>query len=217
MIKYKLTTLFMFIIMLCTIEFVSAQELTLKGKTVYIDPGHGGRDPGTIYKDIKESDINLEIANELKKELGKQGAKIYLTRIGDYDLSKIDTKNHKKSDLLERAKIINESECDIYISIHLNSDTTETWSGAQTFYTNNNKQNKILATIIQNKLKETTKTTRKIKELKNMYLFDRIKKPGVLIEAGFLSNANDRYLLKTKDYQKRLAHTITEGLIEYYK
>jgi len=50
-----------------------------------------------------------------------------------------------------------------------------------------------------------------------MYLFDRIKKPGVLIEAGFLSNANDRYLLKTKDYQKRLAHTITEGLIEYYK
>ena len=217
MIKYKLTTLFMFIIMLCTIEFVSAQELTLKGKTVYIDPGHGGRDPGTIYKDIKESDINLEIANELKKELEKQGAKIYLTRIGDYDLSKIDTKNHKKSDLLERAKIINESECDIYISIHLNSDTTETWSGAQTFYTNNNKQNKILATIIQNKLKETTKTTRKIKELKNMYLFDRIKKPGVLIEAGFLSNANDRYLLKTKDYQKRLAHTITEGLIEYYK
>ena len=203
--------------MLCTIEFVSAQELTLKGKTVYIDPGHGGRDPGTIYKDIKESDINLEIANELKKELEKQGAKIYLTRIGDYDLSKIDTKNHKKSDLLERAKIINESECDIYISIHLNSDTTETWSGAQTFYTNNNKQNKILATIIQNKLKETTKTTRKIKELKNMYLFDRIKKPGVLIEAGFLSNANDRYLLKTKDYQKRLAHTITEGLIEYYK
>ena len=217
MIKYKLTTLFMFIIMLCTIEFVSAQELKLKGKTVYIDPGHGGRDPGTIYKDIKESDINLEIANELKKELEKQGAKIYLTRIGDYDLSKIDTKNHKKSDLLERAKIINESECDIYISIHLNSDTTETWSGAQTFYTNNNKQNKILATIIQNKLKETTKTTRKIKELKNMYLFDRIKKPGVLIEAGFLSNANDRYLLKTKDYQKRLAHTITEGLIEYYK
>lgn len=217
MIKYKLTTLFMFIMMLCTIEFVSAQELILKGKIIYIDPGHGGRDPGTIYKDIKESDINLEIANELKKELEKQGAKIYLTRIGDYDLSKIDTKNHKKSDLLERAKIINESECDVYISIHLNSDTTETWSGAQTFYTNNNKQNKILATIIQNKLKETTKTTRKIKELKNMYLFDRIKKTGVLIEAGFLSNANDRYLLKTKDYQKRLAQTITEGLIEYYK
>ena len=207
----------MFIMMLCTIEFVSAQELVLKGKTIYIDPGHGGRDPGTIYKDIKESEINLEIANELKQELEKQGAKIYLTRIGDYDLSKIETKNHKKSDLLERAKLINESECDIYISIHLNSDTTETWSGAQTFYTNNNKQNKILATIIQNKLKETTKTTRKIKELKNMYLFDRIKKTGVLIEAGFLSNANDRYLLKNKEYQKRLAQTITEGLIEYYK
>jgi N-acetylmuramoyl-L-alanine amidase len=217
MIKYKLATLFMFIMMLCTVEFVSAQELVLKGKTIYIDPGHGGRDPGTIYKDTKESDINLEIAMELKQELEKQGAKVYLTRIGDYDLSKIDTNNHKKSDLLERAKLINESECDIYISIHLNSDTTETWSGAQTFYTNNNKQNKILATIIQNKLKETTKTTRKIKELKNMYLFDRIKKTGVLIEAGFLSNANDRYLLKNKEYQKRLAQTITEGLIEYYK
>lgn len=203
--------------MLCTIEFVSAQDLKLKGKIIYIDPGHGGRDPGTIYKDIKESDINLEISKELKQELEKQGAKIYLTRIGDYDLSKIDTKNHKKSDLSERAKMINESECDIYISIHLNSDSTETWSGAQTFYTNNNKQNKTLATIIQNKLKETTKTTRKIKELKNMYLFDRITKPGILIEVGFLSNSNDRYLLRKKDYQKKIAQTITEGIIEYYK
>lgn len=217
MIKYKLATLFMFIMMLCTIEFVSAQDLKLKGKIIYIDPGHGGRDPGTIYKDIKESDINLEISKELKQELEKQGAKIYLTRIGDYDLSKIDTKNHKKSDLSERAKMINESECDIYISIHLNSDSTETWSGAQTFYTNNNKQNKTLATIIQNKLKETTKTTRKIKELKNMYLFDRITKPGILIEVGFLSNSNDRYLLRKKDYQKKIAQTITEGIIEYYK
>ena len=199
MIKYKLATLFMFIMMLCTIEFVSAQDLKLKGKIIYIDP------------------INLEISKELKQELEKQGAKIYLTRIGDYDLSKIDTKNHKKSDLSERAKMINESECDIYISIHLNSDSTETWSGAQTFYTNNNKQNKTLATIIQNKLKETTKTTRKIKELKNMYLFDRITKPGILIEVGFLSNSNDRYLLRKKDYQKKIAQTITEGIIEYYK
>ena len=50
-----------------------------------------------------------------------------------------------------------------------------------------------------------------------MYLFDRIKKPGVLIEAGFISNANDRYLLKNKEHQKKIADTITDALIKYYK
>jgi N-acetylmuramoyl-L-alanine amidase len=49
-----------------------------------------------------------------------------------------------------------------------------------------------------------------------MYLFDRIKKPGVLIEAGFISNSNDRYLLKQQSYQKKLAQTITEAIIQYY-
>lgn len=216
MFKYKIHILLLFILTLCSFTFVNAQEQKLKGKIIYLDPGHGGRDPGAMYKELKESEINLQITNKLKKELESHGATVYQTRIGDYDLSKIATKNHKRNDLETRAKLINESDCDIYISIHLNSDPSPTWSGTQIFYTNKNEENKKLAEIIQTRFKENLKMKREIKQLKNMYLFDRLKKPGVLIEVGFISNANDRYLLKQKNHQQKLSQTITQAIIQYY-
>ena len=145
MLKYKMNILFIFILTLCTFTFVNAEEQQLKGKIIYLDAGHGGRDPGAMYKDLKESEINLQISNELKIKLESHGAIVYQTRIGDYDISKIYTKNHKKNDLETRAKIINESDCDLYISIHLNSDPSPTWNGTQIFYTNKNEKNKELA------------------------------------------------------------------------
>ena len=96
MIKYKMHILLIFIITLCTLTFVNAEEQILKGKIIYIDPGHGGRDPGATYKEIRESDINLQISKYLKEELEKNGATVYLTRIGDYDLSENNARNHKK-------------------------------------------------------------------------------------------------------------------------
>lgn len=215
MLKYKIYVLFTFILTLCTFTFVRAEEQILKGKTIYLDPGHGGRDPGAIYKELRESDINLEITKQVKQELETYGAKVYMTRIGDYDLSKTNTTNHKKSDLTERARLINESECDMYISIHLNSDQSPTWYGTQIFYTNKNNENKTIADIMQKKFKQNLNSQREIKQLKNMYLFDRITKPGILIEAGFISNSNDRYLLKQEQYQKQIAKTIRESIIEY--
>lgn len=217
MFKYKIYVLFTLIVTLCTFTFVSAEEQYLQGKIIYLDAGHGGRDPGAIYKEIKESDINLEITNKLKRELEKEGAIVYQTRTGNYDLSKINTQNHKRNDLETRAKLINESDCDIYISIHLNSDQSPTWSGTQIFYTNKNEENKKMAQIIQKRIKRNLNTNREIKQLKNMYLFDRITKPGVLIEAGFISNPNDRYLLRQEKYQQKISSTITESIIEYFK
>ena len=144
------------------------------------------------------------------------GAIVYMTRNGDYDLSKINTKNHKKNDLSERARIINESNCDMYISIHLNSDQSSTWHGSQIFYTAKNEQNKNIAHTIQKKFKEKLNETRKIKQLKNMYMFDRITKPGILVEVGFISNPNDRYKLKQDKYQIEIAQTIKEGIEDYF-
>lgn len=213
MIKYKMHILFLFIVTLCTFTFVNAEEPILKNKTIYIDPGHGGRDPGAIYKELRESDINLQISKYLKEELENNGAQVYLTRIGDYDLSENNARNHKKNDLTARARLINESNCDMYISIHLNSDPSPTWNGIQIFYTDNNENNKKIAETI----KEQLKLKRKTKELKNMYLFEKIKQPGILIEAGFISNPNDRYKLKQTDYQQELSKKITEGIIKYFK
>ena len=212
--------IFLFIVFICTFSFVRADikksNLELIGKVIYIDPGHGGPDPGTIYKNIYEKDINLEICKKLQTILEEEGAIVYLTRYGDYDLSKSYTGSRKKSDLNNRAKIINDSKADLYISIHLNSISSSTWSGAQVFYDDVNEKNYDLALLMQDQLKTDLKTTRKVKEISTMLMNRKIVIPGILIEAGFLSNPNDRYLLRQADYQYKIVESIKRGIIKYF-
>lgn len=212
--------IFLLIISLCMISFVDANtkynNLELLGKVIYLDSGHGGLDPGTIYKDIYEKDINLEISLKLQELLEEEGAIVYQTRYGDYDLSRNYTPQRKKSDLNNRAKIINESGADIYISIHLNSISSSTWRGAQVFYDDVNKKNYDFAILMQNQLKEDLKTNREVKEISTMLMNRKITIPGLLIEAGFLSNPNDRYLLQKSDYQYKIANSIKKGIIKYF-
>ena len=216
--KYHI--LFLFLLTLCSFNFVSANKseynLELLGKVIYIDPGHGGADPGTIYKDIYEKDINLEICLKLQKVLESEGAIVYLTRYGDYDLSN-NSYSRKKSDLNNRAKIINQSNADIYISIHLNSINSSNWKGAQVFYDDINERNIEIANLFQEQLKKDLKTTRSVKEISTMLMNRKITVPGILIEAGFLSNPNDRYLLRQDDYQYKICNSIRIGLIKYFK
>lgn len=216
----KIYSLFLLIIFLCSLSFVRANteeyNLKLLGKVIYLDAGHGGLDPGTIYKNIYEKDINLEICKKLQELLEKEGAIVYQTRYGDYDLSKNYTGSRKKSDLNNRAKIINESGADMYISIHLNSISSSTWSGAQVFYDDVNSQNYDLALLMQEQLKADLKTTREVKEISTMLMNRKITIPGILIEAGFLSNPNDRYLLQQNDYQYKIAQSVKNGIIKYF-
>lgn len=217
----KIYSLFLVIIFICTITFVNANtnesNIVLLGKVIYLDAGHGGPDPGTIYKNIYEKDINLSIVKKLQSILEEEGAIVYLTRYGDYDLSKNYTDSRKKSDLNNRAKIINESKADIYISIHLNSISSSTWSGAQVFYDDVNDKNHDLALLMQKQLKEDLKTNREVKEISTMLMNRKITVPGLLIEAGFLSNPNDRYKLQKSDYQYKIAQSIKKGIIKYFE
>ena len=218
MLKYKFSFLFVFILLLCGFSFVSADNynLDLLGKVIYIDPGHGGVDPGAVYKDIYEADINLEICNTLASTLEKYGAIVYLTRYDNYDLSVTNSINRKRSDLSRRANIINKSLCDIYISIHLNAETSSTWFGAQVFYDDINPKNEQIAKIMQNIFKKDLKSKREYKEITDKYMHKRIERPGILAEVGFISNENERYLLRQKTYQQKLANAITKGVIEYF-
>lgn len=191
-------------------------NLPLFGKVIYIDPGHGGLDPGALYGGIKEKDINLEISKKLDNGLTKLGAIVYMTRDGDYDLSAIRTNNRKRSDLSRRVNLINKSKCDIFLSIHLNAEDTNSWKGAQVFYDDINSSNKKLAMVLQQQLKRDLKTSRKIKKVDKLYLQKRIIVPGVLIEIGFLSNPNERYLLKSNNYQEKVVNSITKGILLYF-
>lgn len=204
---------------ICLFQFydIDAINLPLHKKTIYLDSGHGGKDPGSTYKNIYEKDINLDITYALKDSLEKNGAKVYMTRYGDYDLSTNNVSARKMSDLTNRAIIINKSNADMYISIHLNATTSSTWRGAQVFFDDVNDNNKEIAKIFQKQLNADLSNNRKISEIKGMRFNRLVKIPGVLVEAGFLSSPNDRYLLQKKYYQRRIARSITKAVISYYK
>lgn len=219
MLRYKICVLFLFIFSIFTVDLVSADvnNLPLFGKVIYIDAGHGGVDPGAMYKDIMEKDINLSISKVLEDKLEKLGAIVYLTRYGDYDLAVTHTINRKRSDLSRRGNIINRSMCDLFVSIHLNAESTGIWRGAQVFYNNNNEKNERFAKILQSNFKKRLSSRRDYKLSNDLYLQKRIDRPGVLIEVGFLSNASDRYLLKQESYQNKVATVIADSMIEYFR
>lgn len=218
MYKCKSLIMIMFFIMCFSISKVYADvsDLPLLGKVIYLDAGHGGVDDGASSNKIKEKDINLVLVKKLESVLISKGAIVYLTRKGDYDLSKTNI-NRKRSDLANRAKLINESKADMYISIHLNSTTESRWRGLQIFYNNVNSENKILADTISDILKEKLSNVREVKKENDYYMYKRITNvPGILIEAGFISNPNDNYILRESDYQDKLVNSITLGIISYF-
>lgn len=158
----------------------------------------------------------MSIVKKLEKKLKEKGATVFLTRDGDYDLSVPYTINRKRSDLSRRSNMINRSLCDLYISIHLNADTSTTYHGAQVFYDSKVKENKKIAELIQEDLKQYLYTTREAKEKNDMYLFHRLEKPGVLVEIGYITNPNDRYLLTQDNYQDKVANVLTNSVVRYF-
>ena len=218
MLKNKIMMLLVTIVGILSINIINASnnDLPLLGKVIYIDPGHGGVDPGAIYKDIYEADINLLISKKLETILLEKGAIVYMTRDGNYDLSVPNAYARKRSDLSRRANIINDSMCDLYLSIHLNAESTGIWHGAQVFYDDINPKNKIVASIMQDVLKKDLNSKREYKEINDMYLHKRVTRPGILIEVGFLTNANDRYLLSQDTYRQKIALSISKGVEIYF-
>jgi len=211
--------MFFLILTLClfNVAFAKDKSLSLLSKVIYLDPGHGGNDSGAYYKNYKESDLNLAISKKVMELLKEEGAIVYLTRYGDYDLSTPNAWNRKRSDLSRRANIINSSDCDLYLSIHLNADDSGTLRGAEVYYDTINPKNKKIAGIFQEEFKNNLGTNRDYKENSTKYLQRRVNRPGVLLEVGFLSNASERALLVSDEYQSRLANVITNGVKRYFE
>lgn len=202
-------------------QLVSAVKSPL---TIVIDAGHGGPDGGAEAADgTKEKDINLAIAQALQEEAEKQGIKAIMTReTGDglYEGTNTEKKWKKIGDLKERKRIIDEAKADVVVSIHLNSFWPDTSvRGAQVFYPKTGdaelvKASERLAGAIQASLiKGLDDGSNRIEMPKDdIYIFKNITAPTVLVECGFLSNAQDVENLKTKDFQKKVARCILQGI-----
>lgn len=217
--KYKFLFIIMFIVSLMSLQIVDAKlrpNETLEKKVITIDPGHGGRDPGTYYGKLYEKDLNLAISKILKEKLEEKGATVYMIREDDSDLSSQWDKAKKRGDLYRRILKIQENKSDIYLSIHINWYNGSSMSGQEVLYHPINENNKVLADILLEQFKEDFKTKRRVKKT-NLYLYSNTRVPGVLIECGFLSNPNERTLLQDETYQEKVAVSITKGVETYFK
>ena len=123
-----------------------------------------------------------------------------MTRDEDKDLADKGTRGYsrrKVEDLKKRLEMINKSDIDFFVSIHLNSIPSARWSGAQTFYAPQFKENERAAKFIQDEFKRNLKNTkREAKPINQVYILKHAKKPGVLVEVGSLSNPGERANLK---------------------
>ena len=162
---YKSSIICIFFISIFCFSKVNAivNDYSLLGKSFYVDPGHGGRDSGAISSTFLEKDMNLNLSKKLAMALIGKGAIVYLTRDGDYDLSN-STINKKRDDLYSRVKLINNSNCDMYISMHLNSSPSSKWNGIQIFYSSIMDENKILGSIVTDTLSSNMKNVRELKK-----------------------------------------------------
>ena len=170
---------------------------------------------------VAEAKYNLKIALKVQKLLEQSGATVILTRSDEnaiYDLDSKTLKQKKISDIKNRVKIGNESQADIFVSIHLNKIPQNEYWGWQTFYKQESEDGKKLATSIQNSLNETIQkeNTRVPMKIDNVYIIKHVEIPTTIVECGFLSNEEEEQLLLTDEYQNKLAWGIYTGIMDYF-
>lgn len=187
-------------------------------KTVVVDPGHGGMDPGKIgINDVEEKEINLEISLMLRDKLEKQGIQVVMTRENDQGLYDEDSSNKKVQDLQRRVELIHEEQPVCVVSIHQNSYPDASVKGAQVFYYEDSTEGKKLAKELQNALiaQVDPENHRQAKGNTTYYLLERTDVPLVICECGFLSNPEEAELLTDQAYQETLTDAIVSGILEY--
>ncbi len=186
--------------------------------TVVIDAGHGGRDGGAVGDDgTLEKHLNLAVAVKLQALLETADVNVVMTRGDDRELASPDSAHKKRDDLSARLALAQEYENAVFVSIHMNKFPVEKYSGLQVYYSKNHEGSRILAETIQRgalTLREENRRTVKAAG-EGIFLLEHMTIPAVLVECGFLSNYEERELLKTEAYQTKLAMSIYCSLLSY--
>ncbi|AUC91813.1 N-acetylmuramoyl-L-alanine amidase [Streptococcus suis] len=194
--------------------------------TVYIDPGHGGRDSGASYGGIHEKNLALSVSNKLRENLLKYGINVLMTRTGDYD---VDFKT-------ERSRMTNASNADLFISIHFNATGAgvSNATGIETYWyqydpeyqpkinkeMHNNPtrlaESEILANKVQESLiKETGAVNRGVRR-ETFAVLRETAIPAILVELGFMDNPSELQVIKQDSYHTRLAKALAQGVMNWY-
>lgn len=204
--------------------FLSARRVSLPsyGKVVVIDAGHGEPDGGAVGKSgVKEQEINLKIAEYTQGFLEQSGMEVIMTRADEQGLqdSGNTIRQKKRSDMSNREKLMNQQDVSLFVSIHMNKFSDSKYSGPQVFYSPNHEKSKEMAEILQSELISVLEpaSKREIKRAGNdIYLLKKAKVPAVLVECGFLSNAQEEQKLLDEKYQKETAWAIYCGIVKFF-
>lgn len=199
------------------VQTVETDELA--GMTVAVDPGHGGYDGGARAAEsgIWEKEIALQIAREVARELEARGAAAVLTRDRDVCLAEEGSgKARKRADLEKRLEIARQAGADVFLSVHLNEYRDRSESGPQVFYQKGQDAGRLLAGAVQESLVKTLQPGR-IREANagDYYVLRNAVMPAVLVECGFLSNAEEEKELLDGAYQRRVAQAVADGLANW--
>jgi N-acetylmuramoyl-L-alanine amidase len=201
-------------------SYVIVTANPLAGKIIVVDAGHGGIDPGANRPGILEKDLNLAVALQLKEVLNGYGAKVVLSRDIDTDLSELcdneKVKGRYRRDLAARIEMIEESDADLFISIHANSNPNTKRRGAETFYYHKSEQGKALATAIQTELQKVTPSASKAAP-GDYFLLKRNKIPAALIEMGYITHPEELQRLQLHEHQRKLAEAVAKGIYTYFQ
>ncbi|WP_261307622.1 GBS Bsp-like repeat-containing protein [Streptococcus suis] len=194
--------------------------------TVYIDPGHGGRDSGASYGGIHEKNLALSVSNKLRENLLQYGINVLMTRTGDYD---VDFKT-------ERSRMTNASNADLFISIHFNATGAgvSNATGIETYWYQYNPEyqpkinkemhnnptrlaeSEILANKVQESLiKETGAVNRGVRR-ETFAVLRETAIPAILVELGFMDNPSELQVIKQDSYHTRLAKALAQGVMNWY-
>ncbi len=204
--------LLVLLILLCSLP-AAAQPGPLTGKTVVLDPGHGGNQAGAFHHGVREADVNLAIGLELKARLTAAGATVVMTRATD-DLAAAPGVA-PAAELQARVDIARAADADIFVSLHANAHPTKPeTAGAITFYAPG-RPNDLAATVLETLVLETGAVNKGVRPA-NFYVLRNSDIPAVLVEVGFLTNRDEAARLADRAYQQEIAAGICKGIMRYF-
>ncbi len=180
----------------------------LYGRSVCVDPGHGGTDPGApgYGGPPNEEDVNLDVGSRLRDLLEGYGAKVYMTRTADTDVG-----------LQERCDVANNNNADIFVSVHCNSFDDQSANGTETYrYTYGSSDSQVLAARIQDKLLEHLGRRDRGVRQADYYVLQHTAMPAALAELMFLSNPDEWALLAQPSTRQDSARALFEAVCLYF-
>jgi N-acetylmuramoyl-L-alanine amidase len=193
-------------------------DKALAGKTIVVDPGHGGKDPGAPGpSNTYEKNINLAIALALNEVLKTAGAEVVLTRSSDACPAGVYT---QAADLEARVNIANQTNADLFVSIHNNAALDSQLQGTSVYVSGDNSlpaESLQLAYKLQAALTTALSTNNLGVRKANFYVIKYTNMPAALIETAFISNPYEEARLQNPVFRKNVAAAIFQGIYNYYK